>query len=209
MISDSVAAAFIVSCLVVFYAVNLANLQRSRSRERGSIQEAEVEHPNGLVFGLVALGTLLFFAESGLYVLLVFLNRQSLLTGSMLQLRFPYDSLVQLCGLFMTGSGYFLFIWSVLARGRYSTSWEMHENHRLVTWGPYRYMRHPSYVAYFILFVGQFLTLLNLVALVPLLAIPGYTGIAEKEEELLTRRFGEAYTQYQQNTGAFLPKLKK
>jgi protein-S-isoprenylcysteine O-methyltransferase Ste14 len=70
-------------------------------------------------------------------------------------------------------------------------------------------VRHPSYLAYFILFTGLFLTLLNIVAIIPLLAIPGYVRITAIEEELLTRRFGDAYKQYQQETGKFWPKRKR
>lgn len=109
----------------------------------------------------------------------------------------------------MTAFGYFLFTWSVLARGRYATSWKIPEDQRLVTWGPYRYVRHPSYLAYFILFTGLLLTLLNLVALVPFIAVPGYLRIATVEEELLVKRFGDAYLEYQHKTGKFFPKMKK
>jgi protein-S-isoprenylcysteine O-methyltransferase Ste14 len=75
--------------------------------------------------------------------------------------------------------------------------------------GPYRCVRHPSYSAYFILFAGLFLALLNVVAIVPLLAIPGYVRITTIEEKLLTRRFGGAYKGYQQETGKFWPKRKR
>jgi len=57
------------------------------------------------------------------------------------------------------------------------------------------------------MFVGLFLAWLNVVALVPLAAIPGYTMLTEAEEELLTRRFGEEYTRYREKTGRFLPRL--
>jgi protein-S-isoprenylcysteine O-methyltransferase Ste14 len=70
-------------------------------------------------------------------------------------------------------------------------------------------VRHPSYLAYFILFTGLFLTLLNIVAIIPLLAIPGYVRITAIEEELLARRFGDVYKQYQQETGKFWPKRKR
>jgi protein-S-isoprenylcysteine O-methyltransferase Ste14 len=104
--------------------------------------------------------------------------------------------------------GYFLFLWSVFERGRYATSWEMYEDHKLVTSGPYHYVRHPSYLAYFLLFFGLFFLLLNLVALIPLVAIPGYVRITKYEEQLLVERFGSEYVEYQERTGRFLPKTK-
>lgn len=107
----------------------------------------------------------------------------------------------------LTFFGYFIFLWSVFARGRYATTWKMLENHKLVTWGPYRYVRHPSYLAYFLMFFGLFLILLNLLALLPLIAIPGYIKIVEYEEKLLIKRFDEKYIEYQRKTGKFIPKI--
>lgn len=174
--------------------------------KKGLSYQAEVEPPRGLFFVFAMFGTFVFFMESALYIILVFAGFHKVLTDSWLQIRFPFDSWVQALGLSLTAFGYFLFVWSVLARGRYATSWEMLENHKLVTWGPYRYVRHPAYLAYFILFVGLFLTLLNLLAIVPFIAVPGYIRITSIEEELLIRRFGEEYLRYQQATGKFLPK---
>lgn len=158
---------------------------------------------------LAALGTVTFFLETGAYIFVVFLGLSGVLTHSPLQLRFLYDSWVQLIGLGLTVWGYILFDWSVLARGAYATSWEMPENQKLVTWGPYSYVRHPSYLAYFLLFIGLFLTLINLAAMIPVIAIPGYVAVATKEEEMLTERFGAIYTEYQHRTGKFLPKLQE
>ena len=209
MLLDLVVAVFLVVCLVVFYGANLHNLLKFRRSKKGAEYSAEAEVSHEPVLALAALGTFALFVESAAYSVLVFLNLQSVLTDSWLQLHFLYDSCVQTFGISMIAFGYSLFIWSVLARGRYSTAWEMPENHKLVTWGPYRYVRHPSYLAYFILFTGLFLTLLNIVAIAPLLGVPGYVRITAIEEELLTRRFGDTYKQYQQETGKFWPKRKR
>jgi protein-S-isoprenylcysteine O-methyltransferase Ste14 len=209
MLPDQAVTVFLAVCLAVFYSANLYNLLKFRRRKKGVKYKAEVKVPHEPALALATLGTFALFSESAAYSILVFLGKQEIWTDSWLQLHFLYDSWVQAVGISLTVFGYFLFIWSVLARGRCSTAWEMSENHRLVTWGPYRYVRHPSYLAYFILFTGLFLTLLNIVAIIPLLAIPGYVRITAIEEELLTRRFGDAYKQYQQETGKFWPKRKR
>ena len=209
MLPDIVTAVFLALCLLAFFGFNLYNLAKHRRSKRTVTVKAEVEMPRGPIFVLAAFGTLVFFAESILYVPMVLLGFQWVLTDSILQLRFAFDSYVQLAGMVLTGSGYFLFVWSVLSRGKYATSWAMSENHKLVTWGPYRYVRHPSYLAYFILFAGLFMMLLNMVAVVPFLAIPGYVGMTKSEEELLARRFGEEYRKYQRVTGRFFPKKSK
>ena len=208
MLPDFAVAAFLTICFAIFVIVNLYNLKKSSANKREVKYEAEVEQPTGFIFALTALGTGVFFLETVLYIVLVFAGASTIMSNSAVQLQFPYDSYVQLIGICMISFGYGLFIWSVLARGRYATSWGMPENQELVTWGPYRYVRHPSYLAYFILFIGLFLTLLNLVAVFPLIAIPGYIHITTVEEELLTKRFGEAFTEYKRKTGRFLPKKK-
>jgi protein-S-isoprenylcysteine O-methyltransferase Ste14 len=209
MLPDIVIAVFLALCLLAFFGFNLYNLAKHSRPKRNVTFKAEVKMPRGPVFVLAAFGTLVFFAEAILYVPIVLLGFEWILTDSMFQLRFAFDSAVQLVGMLMTGFGYFLFVWSVLARGKYATSWAMPENHKLVTWGPYRYVRHPSYLAYFLLFAGLFMTLLNMVAVIPFLAIPGYVGMTKSEEELLIRRFGEEYRKYQRVRGRFFPKRRQ
>jgi len=182
-------------------------MMKSSESKQGFRYKTEVKRPDGLIFVFVALGTGIYFLESVLYIISVLMRFYAVLSYSFLQL--PFDSQIQSIGILATAIGYTLFLWSVLARGRYATSWEMPENQKLVTWGPYHYVRHPSYLAYFILFVGLFLTLLNLITLIPLIAVPGYLRVATIEEELLTERFGKAYLEYKRKTGKFLPKLRQ
>lgn len=189
-----------------FSSINLHNITKSNASKERSKYRAEVERPGGLIFALAALGTGIFFLESVLYIIIVFTGFSTIINNSCLQLHFPLDSWVQSAGILTTTFGYALFIWSVLARGKYATSWEMPENQKLVTWGPYSHVRPPSYLAYFILFIGLFFTLLNLIAAIPFIAIPGYLCIANVEEELSMKRFGEAYLEYQCATGKFFPK---
>jgi len=58
-------------------------------------------------------------------------------------------------------------------------------DHRLVTWGPYRYVRHPSYSGYFLMFMGLALTVNNPLVLAPILAVAGYARLVDTEERLL------------------------
>jgi protein-S-isoprenylcysteine O-methyltransferase Ste14 len=209
MLPNTAVAIFLTICLAVFVGINIYNMIKSNASKQRVKYEAEVERPGGPMFALAVLGTGIFFLESVLYIVLVLTGFYTAISNSFLQLQFPYDSCVQLVGILATAFGYVLFLWSVLARGRYATSWEMPENQKLVTWGPYRYVRHPSYLAYFILFAGLFLTLLNLIALMQPIAVLGYLRVATIEEELLTKRFGEAYLEYQRRTGKFFPKIRR
>jgi len=80
--------------------------------------------------------------------------------------------------------------------------------HTLVTRGPYRWVRHPFYLAAALAFVANSLVTANW-----FLALTG--GITcgllllrtRIEEEKLVERFGEDYREYMKRTGRFLPRL--
>ncbi len=82
--------------------------------------------------------------------------------------------------------------------------------HTLVTQGPYRWVRHPFYDAMALLILGIALISANWFVLVTgaivffLLAIRVRT-----EEALLLARFGDAYRNYSERTGRFVPKLQR
>jgi len=205
----SLFAAFTISfCLVSFTIVNLYVILKFHYNKE-VVSYAEIKPPKGLAVFLIVLGTGSFFLESFLYVILVYAGKLEVFNGFLPTLSSPYMTYMQTLGLSIMSFGYFLFEWSVIARGKYATSWEMPKNQMLVTWGPYRYVRHPSYTAYFLMFIGFSLVWLNLVAFLPLLGIPGYVTATAVEEELLLRRFGEAYRRYQLRTGKFFPNVWK
>lgn len=129
-------------CLAVFSAVNLHNILRCHGRPTKGASEPEVPVPQGFTVGLVALGTGAFFLESLLYLLLGVLNRE-LSQLPMLDLPFMESDPFEFAGALIMTLGYAIFIWSVIVRGRYATSWTMPPEQQLVDWGPYRYVRHP------------------------------------------------------------------
>ena len=58
------------------------------------------------------------------------------------------------------------------------------------------------------MFTGFFLVWSSVFAVFPLFAILGYYRVTIDEEKLLVERFGEAYREYQRNTGRFVPKIR-
>jgi len=195
--------------LLLFFAVNISNIVTGRQARSASESHAEIPTPRNVYTGLAAIGTLTFFLFSLVYA-------AAGLTGSTDPLGFATVALSPLLGAALTqlgfsllAAGVLLFAWSVVARGRYSVSWEMPEDHRLVTWGPYRYVRHPSYAGYFLMFIGLPLLTHNTVHLLPLMAVPGYVHLVEAEERLLAARFGDEYHRYAESTGRFIPKFHR
>lgn len=83
------------------------------------------------------------------------------------------------------------------------------QNARLITSGPYRYVRHPMYATLLLMTVGVslliasgFLLLCGIVTVV-LLAIR-----VPEEERQLAARFGDDYRTYQARTGRFFPRWR-
>jgi len=208
MPSSTTIAAFLLVCLGFFISVNLHNILVVHGSIGSMETRAEVDRPSGLVVGAAAVGTVAYFLLASAYPFLVFTGRETMLLILSLRLHPSIMICTQIVGLVLTGAGYFLFIWSVIARARCAVSWAMTENHRLVTWGPYRYVRHPSYLGYFLMFLGLFFTWPNLLTLFPLIAIPGYVRVTVEEERLLLLRFGDQFLEYQGRTGRFIPKLR-
>ncbi|MFW9999681.1 MAG: methyltransferase family protein [Candidatus Hodarchaeota archaeon] len=81
-------------------------------------------------------------------------------------------------------------------------------NYILATGGPYKYVRHPMYIAKAILVIFFFLATGIWLSLFGALSWLGLSSQASREEEALEKKFGSAYKDYLNKTGRFFPKLK-
>lgn len=87
---------------------------------------------------------------------------------------------------------------------------EIKEGHKLITSGPYKYIRHPMYLVYFIFNLGLFLICLNLILFV--IVLLGIIVVASRmrvEEEMMVEQFGDEYRKYMNRTGRLFPRLRK
>lgn len=150
------------------------------------------------LLGLGYTGLGVFALVTVAYPALYLLGRLDRLTGSVLQLRFPGDTAVQIAGIVLLAAGIVLEVWSFRAI-RPGT---------LTMTGPYARVRHPMYTGYMLAFLGVFPLTLNLLALVSLLAVPAQVAVAGIEEAGLEGRFGASYRVYAARTGRFLPRLR-
>lgn len=75
--------------------------------------------------------------------------------------------------------------------------------------GPYRYVRHPLYLAYSIFWVGSIVISASvLVGILAVLVISTYVLAARSEErDLMNSDLGPVYGPYRQRTGLILPRL--
>jgi len=132
VLSDALIAGVLLLCLSAFFVVNAHNVIKGFRGRRGAKVYAELERPSGVPMTLAILGTLAFFCESALFIYMGFSDTSPYTIARSLQLTFPYDACAQSVGVSALCAGCLIFIWSVVARGRYSVSWGMPEDHRLV-----------------------------------------------------------------------------
>ncbi|MHC4695913.1 MAG: methyltransferase [Planctomycetota bacterium] len=116
------------------------------------------------------------------------------------------------CGVGLAGVVAGLMWWTMHALGsNYRGTMGLHPNHRLVTQGPYRFVRHPMNTVSPLISIVLFLMSANWVVGAGALILIGTISIvrAPVEERQLIERFGEEYRAYMRRTGRFLPHLRR
>jgi protein-S-isoprenylcysteine O-methyltransferase Ste14 len=121
----------------------------------------------------------------------------------------PLPPWLRWMGVFGGFAAVVLLIWMFSSLGMNITDTVViRKEHKLVTQGPYRWIRHPLYTFGGLLFIS--LSLVSQIWLIPLLAIPTMAILVQRtaiEEKALQERFGEEYNQYSKQTGRFFPRL--
>ena len=89
----------------------------------------------------------------------------------------------------------------------WSVTLELRENHRLITQGAYRYVRHPMYAALFLYAIGQALVLPNWVAGPSYFVAFGilFACRIRAEERMMLETFGDEYAAYMARTKLLVP----
>lgn len=113
-------------------------------------------------------------------------------------------------GLLLAFAGLAGLAWSHAALGREFSPWlELLTEHRLVTAGPYRWVRHPMYTAGLVQILGCGLLASNVLVLgLPLIALTALILVRLPDEERMLRaRFGPAWEAWARHTGRLLPRI--
>jgi len=84
---------------------------------------------------------------------------------------------------------------------------QLYADHRLVTAGPFRLMRHPMYLGGMLAEVGAFLLYRTWGTLFILINTPLLPIRARREEEALAAEFGEQWTEYARRVPMLLPRI--
>jgi protein-S-isoprenylcysteine O-methyltransferase Ste14 len=106
--------------------------------------------------------------------------------------------------------GLALRAWAIAALGRaFRTTVEVDSGQAVVSTGPYRWIRHPSYTGLLLIVAGIGLALGNWLSLAACLAlpIPAFVRRIHVEEAELERVLGDSYRVYEAKTARLIPGL--
>ena len=122
----------------------------------------------------------------------------------------PLGEWVQWIGIVVATIPLFYLIWVHRhLDNQWSIALEIQEDHKLITTGPYRRVRHPMYLGIFVYTIG--LCLISLDILVSLFFVfsiwVNYNRIPS-EEQMMIDQFGDEYLEYMKKSGRLIPSFR-
>lgn len=122
--------------------------------------------------------------------------------------RLPHPQIFYIIGLILFVLGLIVRWVAIIHLGRFFTvNVAIAEDHQLITTGPYRYVRHPSYTGTLLIFLGFGLCMLNIFSLaavfLPIAA--AFLWRMHVEEAALRDAFGDRYRLYASHTRRLIP----
>jgi protein-S-isoprenylcysteine O-methyltransferase Ste14 len=99
-------------------------------------------------------------------------------------------------------------VWAAVTLGSYyTTTLTMTEGQKVVTAGPYRWVRHPGYLGEILIWTGFGVLSSNLIAMVwlPVMFVAVLLYRISSEEKMLVKELGDDYIRYQQRTRRLIP----
>jgi protein-S-isoprenylcysteine O-methyltransferase Ste14 len=111
-------------------------------------------------------------------------------------------------GVFIMVSGVVFRRYAIAVLGKFFTATvQIRQDQQIIKAGPYRYIRHPSYLGILILALGDGIALANWLSLLLCIVLPAI-GIMQRikvEERELYHHFGEQYLHYRKSTWHLIP----
>lgn len=156
-------------------------------------------------WSLVLLITILIIAQIWVLGSFIFIINPMFLNWS----SFYSPLWIRWIGVILTVLGICIEFSTQLYLGRnYSTLLHIREEQSLITTGPYRYIRHPMYVALITVGIGMTFLSANWYFGLPFIAVIVVIFFRiKKEEEVMIDKFGEEYIHYMKRTKRFIPFL--
>lgn len=103
--------------------------------------------------------------------------------------------------------GTFLYCWGCITLGP-NWSIDVRKSYQIVREGPFKYVRHPLYLGFFLICLGFciYRTSIPTILFLIFVGVPFGYFKSKYEEKLLEEKF-EEYREYKKETGAFFPKF--
>jgi protein-S-isoprenylcysteine O-methyltransferase Ste14 len=176
-----------------------------KTRQRLSVKERieEMIRAEGRTF------TVLLIAQ-GVYMIIL-LPLYFLFSSSFLLFQMPFPSWLRWfgVGLGFLSVPFLAWVHYVLDK-RWSITLKLQTDHKLVTSGPYRMIRHPMYTVLIVYELSWVLVSANLLFLVYyVLSVLLIVVRIPKEERMMLEQFGEEYRVYMKQTGRLLPRFRQ
>lgn len=121
---------------------------------------------------------------------------------------FVYGPALMVSSIGLMWAGIALRWWSFRTLGRYFTFQVMTSpDQPVITSGPYRYLRHPSYTGILLILAGVGVGYGNLLSLLALIVLPllGFINRIRVEEAALSATLGDRYTTYAMGRKRLVP----
>jgi protein-S-isoprenylcysteine O-methyltransferase Ste14 len=131
-----------------------------------------------------------------------------LLRGSVPALDTPTRGVFVAAGIVVFWAGLIVRVWAIVTLGRsFSTFVRVETDQTVVTSGPYRWVRHPSYTGLLLIAAGFGLGAGNWLSIAICFTVPllGLLPRIVVEEAEMVRTLGERYTGYQRTTRRLVP----
>ncbi len=118
-----------------------------------------------------------------------------------------FDGILQYAGLVVSVAGIVFREWSIFVLGRHFTvKVQVREKAKLITVGPYRYLRHPSYTGGMMVFIGATIALGSLPGLLFMIVLlAAYDYRMRVEEKALQDAFGAEFVEHKKRTWKLFP----
>ncbi|MDH4231981.1 MAG: isoprenylcysteine carboxylmethyltransferase family protein [Nitrospirota bacterium] len=138
----------------------------------------------------------------------IYLNRAFLM-----QFRIAFPAAIPAAGMLLLLAGTILHVWTGMLLGLWGLMGlpeiSARMKGRLVTRGPFSVVRHPTYLAHTLMFLGVFL--LSGVVAVAVITFVDFLLITlviiPLEDRELLSRFGDKYKQYMEKVAGFIPRI--
>lgn len=120
---------------------------------------------------------------------------------------FHFD-LYSVIGLLLLGGGTLFRIWSIMTLGKFFTATVQTQSHQtIIDAGPYRLIRHPSYLGAYLAISGSAILLHAKAGILfsVIVMLAAYDFRITVEEKALIKAFGKQYVEYRSRTYRLIP----